>query len=384
MAKPTITDWRKQVDKELAGAAFDKLVTTTPEGLQIQPLYSEARVDPGLPGAAPFTRGGAAEARPFLICMRVDPVAGRRAGAVAEDLDGGADALWADAGDAEAIAACRDRGRAMIVSHADGRVELRGDGAARTACVSSIAFHDAGADAADELALLLASVARELRAGGDGAALWAQVAIGRDTFGELCKLRALRVVWHKLMTAAGATDTALTALHAVCSARTQSARDPWVNMLRASTQVFAAALGGAQLITPLPFDAALGVMSAHGRRVARNTALVLREESHLGRVIDAAGGSYYVEDRTDALAREAWARFTQIERDGGMAQLVASGALRERLARSWAAFAARQEPVLGVSEFANADEVVSVAAVAPPSALASHRDDEAFTTERAR
>ena len=384
---PTLADWRAQVDKELAGAAFDQLVTATPEGLQLQPLYTETRVAPGLPGEPPFTRGGSAEARPFQICMRVDPVARRRPGALAEDLDGGADALWAERDDAEAIAACRARGLPMIL----GEVLERDAAPPRTGRVSSIAFHDAGADAADELALMLASAATQLReqlahgAGIDVAAatLWAQVAVGRDTFGELCKLRALRVVWHKLLTAAGAKDSALSALHAVCSSRTQSQRDPWVNLLRVSTQVFAAALGGAQLITPLPFDDALDARSAHGRRVARNTALVLREESHLGRVIDAAGGSYYIEERTDALAREAWARFTQIERDGGLGALIAGGGLRERLARSWAAFAARKEPVLGVSEFVNADEPLPVAGPAappPPPALVPHREAEAFGT----
>jgi len=456
---PTIEDWRAQVDKELAGAAFDKLVTATPEGFAILPLYTEARVDPGLPGAAPFTRGGSAEARPFQICMRAN------AGNIVEQLDGGADAVWIELDDQAAVAVARARGvhvvgdlpidgvgdvagsgdRAIRGSEdgaSDGEASdadeeppmwigfdfigdvLRGrrpapfvddamlgslaavvqdapdDPATRMIRVSGLPFHDAGADAADELALMLASAAAYLRALVDhgvaidaaSASMWAQISVGRDTFGELCKLRALRVCWHKLFAAAGARDTALTALHAVASSRTQSQRDPWVNMLRVTTEVFAAALGGAQLVTPSAFDEALGPASAHGLRVARNTALVLREESHLGRVIDAAGGSYYIEARTDALAREAWARFTQIERDGGIAKLIVSGGLRERLARSWAARAAaiakRKEPVLGVSEFANLDEQLPAeppaAAAAPPPApaLVPHRDAEGFEALR--
>jgi methylmalonyl-CoA mutase len=442
--KPTVADWRAQVDKELAGAAFDTLVTTTPEGLQIQPLYTETRIDPGLPGAAPFTRGGAAEARPFQVCMRAN------AANIVEQIDGGADAVWLSLRDAEALAVATARGipvvadvpsttedgdeaaeqagvdsgiwsgasslwsgydfiadvarglreprlltEAVLCALAPGLQAPRGSHR-RMLRVTGLPYHEAGADAADELALMLASAAAYLRASVDGngiaiddvsSSMWAQVALGRDTFGELCKLRALRVVWHKLMSAAGAKDTALTALHAVCSSRTQSPRDPWVNMLRASTQVFAAALGGAQLVTPSAFDEALGPASAHGLRVARNTALVLREESHLGRVIDAAGGSYYIEERTDALAREAWARFTQIERDGGMVTLIASGGLRERLARSWAAFAARREPVLGVSEFVDAGEAVPAdarVAPPPPPALVPHRDADAFATELTR
>src|SRR5882724_11350963 len=101
MMKPTqatLTDWRAQVDHELAGAAFDKLIHTTAEGLAIQPLYVEAPADPGLPGSAPYTRGSSAEAGPFQICMRVDPPATRRPDALAEDVGGGADALWLEAG----------------------------------------------------------------------------------------------------------------------------------------------------------------------------------------------------------------------------------------------------------------------------------------------
>jgi len=438
---PTIDDWRAAVDKELAGAAFDKLVTATPEGFAIQPLYTETRVDPGLPGAAPFARGGSAEARLFQICMRAN------AANIVEQLDGGADAVWIDLSDADALNVAGARGihvvadvptttddedaaaaaeRAVVASSiwsgtssiwsgfdfigdvVRGRRDPRLVAEAvlcglastvknhagphrRMLRVTGLPFHEAGADPADELALMLASAAAYLRALVDGsgvaidlvsASMWAQISVGRDTFGELCKLRALRVVWHKLLTAAGARDTGLTALHAVASSRTQSQRDPWVNMLRVTTEVFAAALGGAQLVTPNAFDEALGPASAQGRRVARNTALVLREESHLGRVIDAAGGSYYIEERTDALAREAWARFTQIERDGGIAKLIVSGGLRERLARSWTAFAARKEPVLGVSEFVNAAESsptdAPVASPPPPPAVVPHRDADAF------
>jgi methylmalonyl-CoA mutase len=472
----TLADWRALVENELAGAPFERLVQITAEGLALQPLYAEAEVDPGLPGRAPFTRGASAEPRPFGICMRVDPADQRRPEALAEDLDGGADALWAELNDAAVSEAVRGKGVHLVqdvrgddpasaadyealakkfdeqfgsATDEDGRADDPEDEADRAApswCgfdwidavargtapplyadpkflrslapivdfeagrnsgddrwvrVSSRAFHDAGADAADELALTLSSAAAYLRAiTGEGVAvdraasvMWAQVAIGRDTLGELCKLRALRVVWHKLFAAAGATDTALSAIHAVCSARTQGQRDPWVNILRGTTQIFAAALGGAQLITPRPFDEALGVPSAHARRVARNAALVLREESHLGRVLDAGGGSYYLEARTDALAREAWSRFQAIERAGGISVMLRSGALRRRLDAAWAqreaAIARRKEPVLGVSEFARLQEKLpqlvpppAPAAVAP--ALAAHRDGEAFEALRAR
>jgi methylmalonyl-CoA mutase len=448
MAQATFEDWKAAVTKELAGAAFDKLVATTAEGIAIQPLYTEARVEPGLPGAAPYTRGAlaATAVKPFKICMRVDAQEVRREGAIEEDLEGGADALWVPHLDHEAEGRARQRGlptilegispNAPVATTLTDRDALRAlkhrlrelepaGGAPQTAQfwssfdhisatlrgwfvrdglpdmvrslvpmaldmtrdwrpgidgglvrVSGLAFHEAGADAADELALMLASAAAYLRALTDGGlaldtalrTLWTQISVGRDTFGELCKLRALRVCWHKLAVAAGAGDVPPPMLHAVCSTRAQSQRDPWVNMLRVTTEVFAAALGGADYITPLAFDEALGPASAAGRREARNAALVLREESLLGRVIDPAGGSYYLETRTDQLAREAWRRFTEIEREGGIVPMIASGKLTARLQAAWAkraaAIAKRKEPVLGVSEFANLSEKLPVPAAA--------------------
>ena len=98
--------------------------------------------------------------------------------------------------------------------------------------------------------------------------------------------------------------------HAVTSAAMMTRRDPWVNMLRTTIGCFAAAVGGADAITVLPFDAALGLPDDFARRIARNTSAVLHDESSLGRVVDAAGGSWYVESLTAELAERAWERFT--------------------------------------------------------------------------
>lgn len=361
--------WRALVDKELAGAPFDKLVQRTAEGLALQPLYVDG---PALP---PVARGGDA----VVVCMRVASEAEAR-----EELDSGAEALWLAAPDAAVQAFAAERGAPVIVGEA-----LVAAGGTRGRGVSTLRVHEAGADAADELAFALASLVVALR-GGDAGSVWLQVAVGRDTFGELCKLRALRVLVAKIYAAAGLAD-ALPPIHAVCSSRTASQRDPWVNLLRVTTQVFAATLGGARYVTPVPFDDALGGTSAHGRRVARNTALVLRDESHLGRVADAAGGSYYLETRTDQLAREAWTRFQAIERAGGIGDPAVVARFHDGLAAAWrtraAAIAKRKEPVLGVSEFANLDERLPMpvpAATAPSDGLPRHRDAEAFEALRDR
>ena len=210
-----------------------------------------------------------------------------------------------------------------------------------------------------------------------------QLAVGRDTFAELSKVRALKVCWQKLVAASGA-PSATSFIHAVTSSRTLSERDPWVNMLRVTTQVFAAILGGADLITPATFDAALGAGDELGRRVARNTVLVLRDESQLGRVVDPAAGSYYLDSFTDALAREAWKRFGALEADGGIAR-IAPGVLAARLEASWqkrlGKLVTRKEAVLGVSEFANLGEETLPRST---TSFAGHRDAEPFEALRDR
>ncbi len=138
-------------------------------------------------------------------------------------------------------------------------------------------------------------------------------------------------------------------------------RDPWVNMLRTTIACFAAAVGGAQAITVLPFDSALGLPDDLGRRIARNTQSILHDESSLARVVDAAGGSWYVETLTDQLAERAWQTFVLIERAGGALRALDGRAPSSR----WSAttreqrrgdIARRRAPITGVSEFAFLDE----------------------------
>ncbi|HEY2512478.1 MAG TPA: methylmalonyl-CoA mutase family protein [Polyangiaceae bacterium] len=395
MGFPQVTtrEWRAQVEKELAGAPFEKaLVHRTAEGIAVQPLYTEGpagaqRVEPS--------------AGPFRICMRAEPQE------IAEQLEGGADGLWIRTGTLDQAAElARAKAISVVFDAADGGSTLVDPSGRKIPLVSTLAYHGAGADAADEIALTLASVAALLRresetpkeasvagASGSSHAIGAQVAVGRDTFVELAKLRALRVCWQKLHAAAGTNDASLV-LHAVCSSRTLAQRDPWVNMLRVTTQVFAAVLGGADLVTPASFDQALGAPADLGRRVARNTGLVLREEGQLGKVQDPAGGSYYLETLTDALAREAWKRFQAIEREGGIGEAIASGRLREQLEAKWHerldGITKRRIPVLGVSEFANLTEKLPRAPHAEADEPArragfpAHREGEPFEALRLR
>ena len=233
--------------------------------------------------------------------------------------------------------------------------------------LSSIAVHNAGGHAVDELGFLIAAgieTLRQLEARGVEprrvpVALAARVAVGRELFAEIAKLRAARVVWNHVLSAAGLPETPLM-IHASTSARTTSQLDPWVNMLRASTASFAAIAGGAESVATRPFDREFGTPDALGRRVARNSQLIARDESHLGHVADPAGGSWYIEHLTDALAERTWARVQEIERRGGAQACVLDGTIARWCAESREAreraVATRRAPLTGTSEFANLDE----------------------------
>ncbi len=239
--------------------------------------------------------------------------------------------------------------------------------------VNTTPYHDAGASCAQEIAFALATAATYLRwltgAGLEVGAAAKQIgftySVGGDLFLELSKLRAARLCWSKLVAACGGDAEAQnTHVHTVTSRRTKTQRDPWVNMLRSTTEAFSAMAGGADSLTTRGFDELIGQSDSFGRRIARNVQVVLNEEAHVTRVADPAGGSYYVEALTDAVARSAWALFQELETHGGMQQALLSGAVAKQLAevadKRNASLRKRGTPVLGVSEYANlAEEAVT-------------------------
>ncbi|MET8718150.1 MULTISPECIES: methylmalonyl-CoA mutase small subunit [Streptomyces] len=270
----------------------------------------------------------------------------------------------------------------------------------RALAVDALPYHDAGGSAAEELALSLATgvaYLRELTAAGLSveeacAQLEFRYAATADQFLTIAKLRAARRLWARVAEVCGAPDAGAQRQHAVTSSVMMTRRDPWVNMLRTTLACLGAGVGGAESVTVLPFDHALGLPDAFARRIARNTSTILMEESHLARVTDPAGGSWYVERLTDELASSAWAFFQEIERAGGQAGALRSGMVQERLAATWAArskdLARRKEPVTGVSEFPALDERPVERETAPVGpargGLPTVRRDEAFETLRAR
>ena len=195
-------------------------------------------------------------------------------------------------------------------------------------------------------------------------------AVTAEQFPSIAKLRAARRIWDRIAELSGASDERSgQRQHAVTSSAMMTRRDPWVNLLRTTIGCFSAAVGGATSVTVQPFDAALGLPDDFARRIARNTHAVLHDESSLARVVDAAGGSWFVESLTDELAEAAWTVFTDIERNGGVLARLDDGTVARFLAatheRRADDIAHRRTPITGVSEFAFVEEKPVERAAAP-------------------
>jgi methylmalonyl-CoA mutase len=203
-------------------------------------------------------------------------------------------------------------------------------GRVRAITVDGPAFHNRGASASWELASAIAAAVTYLRRLGDEgiaapdalAQISFRIAADDDQFMTIAKLRAARRLWARVAEVVGAPESGAATLHAVTSLPMMAKRDPWVNMLRTTVAAFAAGVGGADTVLVHPFDVAIdggfpGTSVSFARRIARNTQLLLLEESHVGRVLDPAGGSWHVEDLTGQLAQRAWKHFQDIESRGG-------------------------------------------------------------------
>ena len=277
-------------------------------------------------------------------------------------LASGAARHWIDAAPhfARRLAALARDGVGQKLAVADGRV-----------------IHNAGGSEAQELAFVLATALAYLRA-LEAAALpleqargmiFFRLAADTDQFLTIAKFRALRKLWARVQAVCGLTP-APAFVTAETAWRMMTQRDPHVNMLRAAIAVFAAAVGGADAISALPFTATLGLADAFARRNARNTQLVLRDESNLAKVADAAAGSGMVEDLTEQLCGAAWSLFQEIETAGGAAAALESGTIQSKVAavraKRQAAIASGEDALTGASIFPALDEAqVAVQRISP-------------------
>jgi methylmalonyl-CoA mutase len=228
-------------------------------------------------------------------------------------------------------------------------------------------IHDAGGSEVQELAFVLATAVAYLRAlEAAGIALeetqrmiYARLAADADQFLTMAKFRALRLLWARIEQACGLTPKPVF-IAAETAWRMLTQRDPYVNMLRATMATFSAGLGGANAVTVLPHTLALGLPDPFARRVARNTQLVLLEESNLAKVSDPAAGSGGIETLTEQLCEAAWSLFQEIEKAGGVFAALEQSLIQRKVAATRAAreanIARRKEVLTGASEFPNLHE----------------------------
>ncbi len=273
--------------------------------------------------------------------------------------------------------------------------QLSGEGFKRPFAVADArVIHNAGGSEAQELAFALASAVaylRTLEASGialDAARrmIYFRFAADADQFLTIAKFRAIRKLWARVEQACGLVP-APAHVSAETAWRMMTRRDPYVNVLRSTVAVFAAGVGGADAITVLPFTATLGLPDRFARRIARNTQLILLEESNIAKVNDPTAGSGGTEDLTEQLCAAAWALFQEIEKTGGAAAALEQGLIQNQVAAARAErdknIARRKDALTGTSEFPDIHEaVVHVLQVAPhprPLPAGGERGSPAFT-----
>jgi methylmalonyl-CoA mutase len=244
-------------------------------------------------------------------------------------------------------------------------------------------IHDAGGSEVQELAFVLASGVAYLRAIEQAGVtledaqgmVYARLSADADQFLTLAKFRALRLLWARIEQASGLAPKALV-VTADTAWRMLTQRDPYVNMLRATMATFSAGLGGANAITVLPHTLALGLPDPFARRAARNTQLVLLEESNLAKVSDPAAGSGGIEALTKQLCEAAWALFQEIEKAGGLFAALEQNLIQRKVAATRAVreanLAKRRDVLTGASEFPNLHEAEVAVLDAKPVALAPY------------
>lgn len=247
------------------------------------------------------------------------------------------------------------------------------DGRVRAVTVDGPAFHNLGASASWELAGVVAAGVNYLRVltqSGMTAAdalrqISFRIAADDDQFMTIAKLRAARRIWARVAEVVGSPEQGAVTVHATTSLPMMAKRDPWVNMLRTTLAAFSAGVGGADTVQVQPFDVAIaggspGTAPSFARRMARNTQLLLLEESHIGRVLDPGAGSWHVEDLTEQLAEQAWKHFQDIESRGGFGAAVDHivEQIAEVAAKRADDIAHRRTALTGVNEFPDLAEPV--------------------------
>ncbi|HPT71595.1 MAG TPA: methylmalonyl-CoA mutase family protein [Candidatus Cloacimonadota bacterium] len=347
---PSYEEWRKVVEASLKGVPFEKaMITPTYEGILLQPIYraEDANFIDSLPGESPYRRG-------------TDPLG---------YLEKGWKIVEANNEEGNREQGTENRAEELRIKNEDLRI------AERDIVIDTEEFHNKGASAVEELAIATSIAVQAIEEGnrqqvtGNRAEQINEIlqrvrfefCIGSNFFMEIAKLRAARILWATVAQAFGGNeDSQKITLHAKTSRYNKTIFDPYVNILRTTTEAFSAVLGGTDSLQIDPFDTVIRETDDFSKRIARNQHYILKEEAHMDALVDPAGGSWYVESLTSQLAEKAWAFFQEIEAKGGFSQaqdminekIAAIAALREKNLRT------RKDVMVGTNMFANPGEEV--------------------------
>jgi len=239
----------------------------------------------------------------------------------------------------------------------------------KTIGVSGLPYNNAGANAVQELAFVLATavqylnemIERGLKADDVAKRIKFTFGVGSFYFMEVAKLRAARLLWSKILAAYSVKEeNQKIFIHGKTSQFNQTYFDPFVNSLRTTTEAFSAIVGGVDSIQTNAYDESFNDSDDFSRRLARNTQIILKEESHLDQVIDPAGGSYFVEKLTDDIANASWKLFQTIEEKCGMLKAIQSGFIQDEITKVAETkkkdFAKRKSILVGTNMYANPKE----------------------------
>ncbi len=399
----TRDDWMALVEKGLRGADFETLKHQTDDDLLRGPLCS-AQNRPSEIARLPRNATPLLDGRPWHICAPVrDPDLAFANTQVLEDLKGGASALDITLGqNAVTLRGAADLKRLLegvYLNLVPVRFDIR-DNLSETApiicstkafkdtpidlgldpiglslsgqphdaldlkslladlpdnitalSVNAALVHEAGGTEAQDLSVMAATATQYWREFGPQTKLSVRLAIDQDGHLAVAKIRAAKRILSRIASACGASPDI--PIHVVTSHRMMQSIDPWTNLLRVMAAGFGGVCGGADYITLRPFTDAPSddprLATPFGYRIARNMQLMMMEESHLGHVNDAAYGSYFHEQMTDALAQAAWTEFQAIETGGGIQALIESGALKDAITAAKAERDAKDNLILGVT-----------------------------------
>lgn len=240
----------------------------------------------------------------------------------------------------------------------------------RMICVHSYYFRDAGASISQELTYTLAAGVEYLNSLVESGikpalaadSIWFWMGIGSDYFTEIAKIRALRILWSQVLNIyeTGLGDVTKAVIFANTSSWNFTAYDPHVNILRGTTAAMSAVIGGADYVHVNPYDSVYVQTNEFGKRIARNSQLLLRHEAHLDKVEDPASGSYYLEVLTHQLCEKAWKEFQTLEGDGGYHKSLQNSKVQDAIIASAKqkrdATASKKQTLLGTNQYALAKE----------------------------